>query len=259
MDRKEPTPADVWHSPGFGATLRMPVPAVGAFDRLGFRLVSAVSSLQVRAIHGVRNILPGRDPFILVLNHTTMREWVMVPALLMLLRGGRHIHFLADWNFRIVPGIGLMMRHTEVITVAQKDASPKFLNVLRRFYEHPVPAMERARQCLLAGKPIGIFPEGHINRDPHRLLPGRNGAARLSIETGAPVVPLGIRFPAATPGQPIGENNRMEVHIGAPLTPQQNPDPKLAEVRAWHATVMSELARQSGKTWQPGSRSEEPS
>ena len=35
----------------------------------------------------------------------------------MLHRGGRLIHFLADWNFRLIPGIGLMYRRAETITV----------------------------------------------------------------------------------------------------------------------------------------------
>lgn len=241
----------VWHPPGFGAMMRLPVPALRGSDKFFFRLLAGIASLQVRAIHGLDNVLSARDPFILVVNHTTMREWAMVPVLLMVLRGGKYVHFLADWNFRIVPGIGFMMRRGRVITVANKDATPRLLNVFRRLYDDPVPAMERARNCLLAGSPVGIFPEGNINRDPARLLPGHRGAARLSIETGVPIVPLGIRFPSSPPGQPIGENQPMEVHIGAPLHPVKNADPSLAEVRAWHTTMMTEIARLSGKAWSP--------
>jgi hypothetical protein len=44
----------------------------------------------------------------------------------------------------------------------------------------------------------------------------------------------------------------MELHIGAPLMP---PGPAmevapLAAVTDWHATIMTAIARQSGKTWQ---------
>ena len=231
--------------------MRLPVANLGFSDRFCFRLLAGLASFQIRAIHGLANILPGRDPFILALNHSTMREWATVPVLLMTLRGGRYIHFLADWNFRIVPGIGFMMRRGRVITIARKDAKPKFLTVFRRLYDNPVPAMERARNLLTAGSPIGIFPEGRINRDARRLLPGRNGAARLSIETGVPVVPVGIRFPAADQDKPIGENQPMEVHIGAALHPVRNADPKLADVRAWHAVIMTDIARLSGKSWTP--------
>jgi hypothetical protein len=34
-----------------------------------------------------------------------------VPAVLMLYCGGRLIHFIADWNFRLISGIGLIYRH----------------------------------------------------------------------------------------------------------------------------------------------------
>jgi 1-acyl-sn-glycerol-3-phosphate acyltransferase len=100
---------------------------------------------------------------------------------------------------------------------------------------------------------VGIYPEGTVNRDPRRLLAGRGGAARLSLETGAPIVPVGIRFPGAAPGAPISDRAAMEVHIGAPLRPPQRAPMSATprEVRAWHAVVMREISRLSGKAW-PG-------
>jgi hypothetical protein len=47
----------------------------------------------------------------------------------------------------------------------------------------------RARVCLALGRSVGIFPEGTVNRDPHRLLAGRRSAALLSLERRVPVVP----------------------------------------------------------------------
>ena len=80
---------------------------------------------------------------------------------------------------------------------------------------------------------------------------GRRGTARLSLETGAPVVPMGIRFPTVPHGQPIPSDAAMALHIGAPLVP---PEPPMAEaplhaVTAWHAAIMTAIARHSGKTW----------
>ena len=69
-----------------------------------------------------------------------------------------------------------------------------------------------------------------------------------------PVIPVGIRFP----GQPAGEGSipegaAMEIHIGAPLVPPAVAGGRAsrAEVAAWHAEIMSAIARLSGKTWQP--------
>ena len=45
----------------------------------------------------------------------------------------------------------------------------------------------------------------------------------------------------------------MEIVIGAPLKPpprRAGVRPSLAEVRAWHAVMMTEIARLSGKSWQ---------
>jgi 1-acyl-sn-glycerol-3-phosphate acyltransferase len=230
--------------------LRWPTPEMGLRDRLLFRALAALAVRQVRVVTGIDNLAPARDPFILAANHNTKRESVLVPSLFFVVRGGRLIHFLSDWNYRIVPGIGFIFRRGQVITIARKDARPKFLNVLRRFYEHPVPAMERARVQLLAGRSVGFFPEGTINRDPRRLLVGRVGMARLSLETGVPVVPVGIRFPGIDLDRPTPENAAMEVHIGAPLYPARaSGPPSAAQVRRWHTVVMGEIARLSGKSW----------
>jgi 1-acyl-sn-glycerol-3-phosphate acyltransferase len=201
-------------------------------------------------MRGVESILPACDPFILVANHSSKRDTMLVATFLILHRGGRPIHFLADWNFRLIPGVGMLYRTAEVITVTRKSARPQFLNVFKRFYEDPIPSMERARQHLVAGRSVGIYPEGGINKDPVSLLAGRIGAARLSLETGVPVVPMGIL--------PVGaESEQIDMVIGQPLTPpvvDSLPAPYSA-VRQWHATMMSEIARLSGKTWRQNASS----
>jgi 1-acyl-sn-glycerol-3-phosphate acyltransferase len=53
-------------------------------------------------------------------------------------------------------------------------------------------ALEAARQVLERGELFGIYPEGTRSRSG-KLHKGHTGAARLSMETGAPVVPVGIR------------------------------------------------------------------
>ncbi|MGH9116397.1 MAG: lysophospholipid acyltransferase family protein [Acidimicrobiales bacterium] len=53
-------------------------------------------------------------------------------------------------------------------------------------------ALDLARQVLERGELFGIYPEGTRSRSG-TLHKGHTGAARLSFETGAPIIPVGIR------------------------------------------------------------------
>ena len=240
-----------WRALAPGEILACALPHLGLGDRLLLRALALLARCQVLSIHGLQHIRAAGDPFILAANHATRRESLLVPALLLLHREGRSVHFLADWNFRLIPGVGLLYARAQVVTVLRKPARPRFLNVFKPLYRRSLRPFEQARAHLLAGRSIGIFPEGVVNRDPSRLLRGRRGAARLSLETGVPVVPMGIRFPTVALGEPIPPHAAMELHIGAPMIPpgpavEQAP---LPAVTAWHSTIMTEIARYSGKAW----------
>jgi 1-acyl-sn-glycerol-3-phosphate acyltransferase len=245
--------SSVWEPPRPRAILNWPLPEQGLANRLLLRTLALLARRQVLRLYGIEHILPDRDPFILAMNHSTRTEAALVPALLFLRRGGRLIHLLADWNFRLIPGIGLLYRRAQAVTVTRKSARPRLLNVFKPLYRHPLPPLEQARGHLLLRRSVGIFPEGTVNRHPARLLAGRAGAARLSLETGVPVVPLGIRFPGLRRAEPITDRAAMEVHIGAPLRPPRCGSSSVSPrgVRAWHAAIMSEISRLSGKTWSP--------
>jgi 1-acyl-sn-glycerol-3-phosphate acyltransferase len=245
-------PASItWEPQLASGIMGCPLPHLGLGDRVLLRGLALFASRHIVAIHGIQHIRPSMDPFILAANHSSRAESLLVPALLFLHRGGRLLHFLADWNFRLIPGVGLIYARAQVVTVTRKPARPRFLNALKPLYESPQPTLERARMHLAAGRAVGIFPEGQVNRNPGRLLRGRRGAARLSLETGIPVVPMGIRFPHADPDRPLPAIPTMELHIGAPLLPPgAAAEPaSMAAVTAWHAVVMTEIARLSGKAW----------
>lgn len=248
-----------WRSPAPSEILGFTLPHLGLLDRLLLRALSLLACRHVVAVHGLQHVRVASDPFIVAANHGTRRESLLVPALLMLHRGGRRVHFLADWNFRLIPGVGFLYGRAQVVTVTRKSAKPRALNVLKPLYQEPLPPFERARAHLTAGRSIGIFPEGQVNRDPDTLLRGRRGSARLSLEAGVPVVPMGIRFPGAAPGQPISADEPMELHLGAPLfPPKAGPTPApLGAVTSWHGAIMSEIARLSGKAW-PGAKGGRP-
>lgn len=237
---------------------RRPLPAIGGpLERTVLRAVATLARHQVADIDRWELVLPERDPFILVANHGSRRETVYLAAALMLARGGRPVHFLADWNFGLIPGVGWFYARAGVITVTRKDARPRVLNRLKPWFLCATPAMAQARERLAAGGSVALFPEGTVNRDPRRLLRGRFGAARLSLETGVPVVPVGIRLRGRTADNlPSDPGSPMSIQIGAPLRPPgSGPAPAagealaLAEVRAWHAEIMTAIARLCGKHW----------
>ena len=83
-----------------------------------------------------------------------------------------------------------------------------------------------ARRALDRGEIVGLHPEGKINRS---LVPGhgKTGAARLALETGAPLIPAAvwgsqrILAPGLRPRFPRGVP--ITVHVGTPLEPAAAP------------------------------------
>jgi 1-acyl-sn-glycerol-3-phosphate acyltransferase len=218
--------------------------------RVALRLVNAALASRILEIRGMERLAGARDPFIVVLNHSQRLEAVTIPTTLFVARDGKLIHFIADWNFMLIPGVGMIMRMGQTIPLAYKDARPRWLNVFRARYRRGPPAFVKARELIEAGHSIGVFPEGTVNRDPDQLLPGHLGAARLALETGAPIVPVGVRFPLEPPGAPIRALARMSLHVGAPIQSKRadpGTRPARADVQVLHETVMREIGSLSGK------------
>ncbi len=237
-----------WRCPTLSELFHRPLHGLGILDRSIVRLFSYFVLPTFECVRGLEHVQPDGDPFVLALNHATRFEAVALPPLLVYHRNGRRVHFLADWNFQMIPGIGLLYRRSGAIVVTRKSARPRFLNALKPLYAHKEPSHVRALAHLKAGRSIAIFPEGTVNRDPERLLRGRWGAARLSLEAGVPVVPGGIRDANAN-----GRRPRLEISFGPPLRPQPRVAGPVAsaDLRRWHATIMTEIARLSGKSWEP--------
>lgn len=207
---------------------------------------------RVINVCGLEHIAPDRDPFILALNHSQRAEAILIPALLFFLRDGKRVHFMADWNFCLIPPVALFYQCGQVIMLTRKSARPRFLNIFKPLFAHGTPAFVRARQRLESGASVGVFPEGTVNRNPQCLLKGYSGAARLSLETGSPVVPAGVRFPGQADSEFIPDSAPFCLEIGAPMKPPPlDGAPSLSQVRDWHDAIMSNIGRLAHKNWQP--------
>ena len=60
--------------------------------------------------------------------------------------------------------------------------------------DHGRIAYETAKWLLAEGQTVIIFPEGRLSSPHGGLMPPHTGVARLALESGAPVIPLGIHL-----------------------------------------------------------------
>ncbi|MEM7581952.1 MAG: lysophospholipid acyltransferase family protein [Acidobacteriota bacterium] len=220
--------------------------------RFATRLAATMGRHLVREARGLEHIAPAADPFVLAANHSQRMEAVLLPSALIFSRRGKLVHFMADWPTLLVPIAGFMLRAGQVITVTSKRARFKPLNLLKPLFDNPVPAFDRALAMLKAGSSVGIFAEGTMNRHPTRLLRGQTGAAKLALRAGVPIVPVGIRFPDQQPDKQIKDTEPMTIEFGPPIAPlnERGEDkPSKDDIRSLHQTLMSEIARLSGKRW----------
>jgi 1-acyl-sn-glycerol-3-phosphate acyltransferase len=89
-------------------------------------------------------------------------------------------------------------KQLNVLITAKAFTVPVFGWFLRKVREIPVPleqgsiALEHARKHIQNGGSVAIFIEGHTSPLDGSFLPPRTGAARLALQTGAPIIPVGI-------------------------------------------------------------------
>ncbi len=156
------------------------------------------------------------QPSIFAFNHQNAFECLVLAPLLMYLRGGRPVHFLSDWMYGRLPVAGWLVRQAEVIPVYGKPARWRLWEEERRRGARR-PVVDVCLERLAAGASLGIFPEGTRNRGAEDVKGGRRGLGELVLRSGAPVVPVGLRFPAAARlGRPPVAG-RLLLSVGLPL------------------------------------------
>jgi 1-acyl-sn-glycerol-3-phosphate acyltransferase len=118
--------------------------------------------------------VPVRGPAVVAANHPSYMDPVLLS-----LRVRRPIRFMAWEALFRVPVLSTLLR-----------AFGSFPVDVRR--GHGREAYDKAKAMLRAGKVVGIFPEGKRSRTGWMEPNLREGAARLALETGAPLVPATI-------------------------------------------------------------------
>lgn len=174
-------------------------------------------------VEGAERLAQVPEPAIFALNHSNAVEAVLAPCVLIHLRGGRLLHFLADWMYLHVPVFGWLIRQCEPIPVYRKPARWR-IGEAHRLERRRESVVEACLERLAAGGSVGIFPEGTRNPDPARLLRGRPGLGEIVLRSAVPVVPVGLHYPAAGRLGRAPRIGRLVLRIGEPMTFQTGRD-----------------------------------
>ncbi|MFI0906077.1 lysophospholipid acyltransferase family protein [Streptomyces sioyaensis] len=190
-------------------------------------------------VEGMERI-PATGPVILAGNHVTF-----IDSLFLGLVVKRPVYFIGKDDY--VTGKGLKGR-----LMAWFFTSTGMIPVDRDGGHGGVAALMTGRRVLEEGKVFGIYPEGTRSPDG-RLYRGRTGIARLTLMTGAPVVPFAMI--GTDKVQPGGKGRPriapVTVRFGAPLdfSRYDGMDRDRYVLRAVTDEVMSEVMELSGQEY----------
>lgn len=181
----------------------------------------ALSRMRVEG----REHIPPTGPVIVAANHLSAMDAIIVPLAM-----GRPTTFLAKSEY--FDGAGWKGRLTaefmERVGTIPVDRSKGRAALL---------SLDAAQKALTDGRAFAMHPEGTRSPDG-RLYRGKTGVARLSLVTGAPVLPCGIigSDRLQRPGARMPRPAKVVVRFGPPLTPDRYPSGPMA-VRSRNLTI----------------------
>ena len=179
---------------------RLGAPLAWLFERALFRV----------SVEGAEHV-PSSGPAVLAFNHVSVLDGPCV-AIETSLRRRREIRFLVAAEVFRRPFAGWVLRSFEQIPIRRGEGDSG--------------ALDSAIAIVRQGAVAALAPEGHVNGDPSGGLQRiRSGVARVSMPTGAPVVPVGIwgpqeRWPKTGPSfARIWHRPALAIAYGPPVFP----------------------------------------
>lgn len=158
------------------ARLSSPADRPGPVFAAGVAVLLPIARVLARADFAGAGNLPATGGALIVSNHVSNYDPVVIGTFLVI--HGRWPHWMAKQELFDAPVVGFLARRADQIPVDREAPGPEILAV--------------ARRALRRGMTVVVYPEGTITADPlHWPMPGHTGAARLAMETGAPVIPVG--------------------------------------------------------------------
>ena len=219
-----------------------PLTSEGSLSR--FALIKAVLGPVMRLmfrprVEGAEHI-PGDGPVILAGNHLTFIDSMILPLVC-----DRQVLFIGKDEY--VTGKSLKGR-----LMAWFFTGVGMIPVDRDGGRGGVAALMTGRRVLEEGRIFSIYPEGTRSPDG-RLYRGRTGIARLTLMTGAPVVPFAmIGTDKLQPGGAgLPRPGKVTVRFGAPMefSRYEGMDRDRYVLRAVTDSVMAEVMRLSGQEY----------
>ncbi len=145
-------------------------------------LMRFLSWLLVRALyrlrlHGVEAHVPDEGPALLVCNHVSYMDALILAATI-----PRPVRFVMYHRIFHVPGMRWIFRNARAIPIAGAREDPE---MLRR-------ALDAIDVALAEGELVGLFPEGRLTADGG-IAPFKPGLERILERRPVPVVPMALR------------------------------------------------------------------
>jgi 1-acyl-sn-glycerol-3-phosphate acyltransferase len=170
-----------------------------------------------------RDNIPQDGPVLLVCNHVSFVDWMIVASACK-----RPARFVMYHGFLKLPLLGWVFRDAKVIPISSAREDEHVMEA----------AFDRVAAELEAGEVVCIFPEGALTADG-RLARFRPGLEKIVRRTPVPVVPMALigmwgSFFSRKDGAPMHHPfrrawSRVQLVIGPPIPPEQVTAERLAE------------------------------
>jgi 1-acyl-sn-glycerol-3-phosphate acyltransferase len=205
-------PSAVAEDEGGGQSATLPALYHGRWERMVYHLWEPICWLIWRYHKGNIQGQPWPGPCILIANHGSYLDWLLLHAVLRH-KFHRKIMFIAKEKVARNPWFSPLVRATESIIIVENKASQTVVMAKR--------ALTQAQPG--AAPIIGVFPEGQRSRDG-QPLPVQSGAAWLARKTGVPLFPVALAgfWEIWPPGRrlPSLKRQRLAIHFLSPIAPE---------------------------------------
>jgi 1-acyl-sn-glycerol-3-phosphate acyltransferase len=146
---------------------------------LGRAVISPLARFIYRPRVEGRGNVPRTGPVIFASNHLSFIDSIAIPV-----AAPRPVHVLAKSAYFEGTGFTGAVSRTFFESIGA-------IPVRRGAGQAALDALDQQRRLLEAGLAVALYPEGTRSTDG-RLYKGRTGVAFLALQTGAPVVPVGL-------------------------------------------------------------------
>ncbi|MEK7570172.1 MAG: lysophospholipid acyltransferase family protein [Patescibacteria group bacterium] len=190
---------------------------------------------RVASAEGLENI-PRKGPVLLVANHIGIHDPLLLIFTIAWGTQGRAAHAIAKWK------------------IFQTAFAQRFMHTIP-LYEDRARSMQYSADLLARGEVVLIYPEGRVNTSD-TIGKVKSGAARLALQCGVPVIPIGIRRTSPPPQTSADHRKdllfgRMSCTVGKPidLSAWQGRTVDAALLAQVNRAIMTPVATLAGKIY----------